>query len=69
VSRTQAARSLWGLIVAATGFYIFTNPGVGLVTLTLVLSMIFFVSGLTECVAAFDVRPEGGWGWMPTGTA
>jgi len=58
---------VWGLIVAATGFYIFTNPGVGLVTLTLVLSMMFFVSGLTECVAAFHVRPEGGWGWMLTG--
>ncbi len=58
---------VWGLIVAATGFYIFTNPGVGLVTLTLVLSMMFFVSGITECVAAFQVKPERGWGWMLTG--
>lgn len=58
---------LWGLLVAATGFYIFTNPGVGLVTLTLVLSVLFFVNGLTECVVAFQVKPEGGWGWMLAG--
>ncbi len=58
---------VWGLLVAAAGFYIFTNPGVGLVTLTLVLSMMFSVNGLTECVAAFHVRPERGWGWMLTG--
>jgi uncharacterized membrane protein HdeD (DUF308 family) len=58
---------LWGLLVVVTGFYIFTNPGVGLVTLTLVLSMLFFVNGLTECVAAFHVKPARGWGWMLTG--
>lgn len=54
---------LWGLLTAAAGFYIFTNPGVGLVTLTLVLSMMFFVNGLAECVVAFKVKPASGWGW------
>jgi len=31
--------------------------------------MVFFVSGITECVAAFQVKPERGWGWMLTGGA
>lgn len=58
---------LWGLLVASSGFYMFTNPGVGLATLTLVLSMLFFVSGLSECVVAFQVKPASGWGWMLAG--
>jgi uncharacterized membrane protein HdeD (DUF308 family) len=39
---------LWGLLVASSGFYMFTNPGVGLATLTLILSMLFFVSHREE---------------------
>lgn len=58
---------VWGLLVATTGFYMFTNPGVGLVTLTLVLSMMFFINGITEGVAAFQMKPERGWGWLLTG--
>ena len=45
----------------------FTNPGLGLAGLTLMLSMMFFVSGLTESVVAFQVKPDDGWGWMLTG--
>jgi len=58
---------LWGLLLAAGGFYIFTNPGLGLATLTLVVSMMFFVIGLTACVVAFQVKPASGWGWMLAG--
>ena len=58
---------LWGLIVATAGFYIFTRPGIALGGLTLVLSIMFFVSGLTQCVVAFHVKPTSGWGWMLTG--
>ena len=55
---------LWGLLVAVSGFYIFTNPGLGLVTLTLVLAIMFFASGLTQTVVAFKMKPAAGWGWM-----
>ena len=58
---------LWGLLLATGGFYMFTNPGLGLAALTLMLSMMFFVSGLAECVVAFHVKPHDGWGWMLTG--
>ncbi len=58
---------LWGLLVAGTGFYMFTNPGLGLATITLVLSMMFFVSGLSDCLVALQVKPAAGWGWTLTG--
>lgn len=60
---------LWGLLVASSGFFMLTNPGVGLATLTLVLSMLFFVSGLSECVVAFQLRPASGWGMTLVGGA
>jgi uncharacterized membrane protein HdeD (DUF308 family) len=55
---------IWGLLVAVAGFHIFTNPGLGLVTLTLVLSTLFFVSGLIQIVVSFHMKPAEGWGWM-----
>lgn len=58
---------LWGLLVAGSGFYFVTNPGLGLATLTLVLSMVFFINGLLQTIIAFQMKPEKGWGWMLTG--
>jgi uncharacterized membrane protein HdeD (DUF308 family) len=58
---------IWGLIVAATGFYMFSNPGVALATLTLVLSMVLFVDGIMRIVVAFQMKPASGWGWMAIG--
>jgi uncharacterized membrane protein HdeD (DUF308 family) len=58
---------VWGLLVATTGFFVFTNPGVGLATLTLVISIMLFISGLSECAVAFHAKPESGWGWILTG--
>jgi uncharacterized membrane protein HdeD (DUF308 family) len=58
---------LWGLLVAAAGFYVFAHPGLSLAALTLALAMMFFVSGLTECVVAFQAKPAEGWGWVLAG--
>ncbi len=55
---------LWGLIVAVTGYYMIVYPGVTLVTLTVVLSVVFFFGGLTQIVIAFHMKPITGWGWM-----
>jgi len=55
---------LWGLMVAVSGFYIMMNPGLGLASLTLVLAIMFFASGLTQVVTAFKMKPVSGWGWM-----
>ena len=58
---------LWGLMVAVSGFYIMMNPGLGLASLTLVLAIMFFASGLTQTLVGFKMRPASGWGWMLTG--
>jgi len=58
---------LWGLIVAATGFYFVIRPGLGLTTLTLVVAMVLFVDGVTRVILSFKMKPVKGWGWMLTG--
>jgi uncharacterized membrane protein HdeD (DUF308 family) len=58
---------LWGLVIAVAGFFILTHPDVGLATLTLVLSIMFFLSGLLACIVAFEMKGGHGWGWMLAG--
>jgi uncharacterized membrane protein HdeD (DUF308 family) len=58
---------LWGLLLAVAGFHIYTNPGLGLLTLTLVLAVVFFAAGLTQIIVAFKMKPHQGWGWMLLG--
>jgi len=62
-----ALASLWGLIVAATGFYFVIRPGVGLANLTLVVAMVLFMEGVTRVSLSFKIRPVNGWGWMLAG--
>jgi len=58
---------LWGLVVAATGFYFVIRPGIGLETLTLVVAIVLFVDGVTRIILSFNLKPVKGWGWMLTG--
>lgn len=58
---------LWGLMVAATGFYFVIRPGLGLTTLTLVVAVVLFVDGITRVIVSFKMKPVKGWGWMLTG--
>jgi len=58
---------LWGLIIAVTGFYFVTQPGLGLGSLTLVVTMILFAEGILRIVLAFQMRPAPRWGWMLAG--
>ena len=55
---------LWGLIIAATGFYIIIRPGIGLESLTLVVAMALFLAGILRTLTAFKLKPVNGWGWM-----
>ena len=58
---------IWGLIVTMSGFYMATNPGIALVTLTIILSMVLFGDGLTRIIMGFQMKPESGWGWLAFG--
>ena len=62
-----ALATLWGLLVAATGFYFVIRPGVGLANLTLVVAMVLFMEGVTRVSLSFKIKPVSGWGWMLAG--
>lgn len=58
---------IWGLVIAVAGFFILTHPDTGITTITLLLSIMFFVSGLLACIVAFQMKGGRGWGWMLAG--
>ncbi len=55
---------LFGLLALIAGIVLVANPLEGAVTLTLFLGIFFLVSGVFRSIAAFDIRPARGWGWM-----
>jgi uncharacterized membrane protein HdeD (DUF308 family) len=58
---------VWGLIVAATGFYFVIRPGIGLESLTLAVALVFFTEGIMRVILSFKMKPIQGWGWMLAG--
>ena len=52
-----------GLLAIGVGLYMMFNPGMGLLTLTLLLAVYFFVSGISEIIGAFKMKPVKGWVW------
>ncbi len=55
---------LLGLITLIAGIYLLANPAAGLVVLTLTIAVVFIFEGAYQTVAAFELRPAKGWGWM-----
>jgi len=53
-----------GIIYVIAGGYLLVFPGVGLVTLTLILACFLLVYGIFALVLAFRMRPHKGWGWV-----
>jgi uncharacterized membrane protein HdeD (DUF308 family) len=58
---------LWGLLLVVTGFYFLTRPGLGLASLTLVVTMVLFADGMLRIILSFHMKPVRGWGWMLAG--
>ncbi|WP_158006734.1 HdeD family acid-resistance protein [Vibrio genomosp. F10] len=52
------------LINVAIAVCILLYPVIALETLTLLVGSYFIISGITEAIVAFKIRPEEGWGWM-----
>ena len=52
-----------GLLAIGVGLYMMFNPGMGLLNLTLLLAVYFFVSGISEIIGAFKMKPVKGWVW------
>ena len=53
-----------GLLMTLAGLYMVTQPGAGMMSLTLFLVIYLVVTGVVEVIAAFQARPEEGWGWF-----
>ena len=52
-----------GALSAGVGLYMVVRPGAGLLSLTLVLAIYFFASGITEIIGAFKMKGAKGWVW------
>lgn len=55
---------LLGLLAAVAGIYTLMQPVTALASLTLLLAAYFIATGVLAAIAAFQVRPSQGWGWM-----
>ena len=55
-----------GALTAVAGFYLFNQPLAGLASITIILAAYFVITGISELVSAFQVRPAEGWGLMLT---
>lgn len=59
---------IWQALLATTyvigGVTLIVNPVVGILTLTLLLAVFFFVEGIIGVVMGLRLRPASGWGWM-----
>ena len=55
---------LFGAVYCIAGFMIVADPLPGLLALTMVLTIYFLVVGVSEIVAAFQMRPAQGWGFL-----
>jgi uncharacterized membrane protein HdeD (DUF308 family) len=59
-----AGRALIGGLYIFGGFYLISNPGMALVTLTFVVAVILIAEGILQVIAYFQVRTVPGSGWV-----
>jgi len=55
---------LFGAIYCIAGFMIVVDPLPGLLALTVLLTIYFMAVGISEIIAAFQMRPTKGWGFV-----
>lgn len=57
-----------GVLFVGVGIYMFTTPLESYVTLSVVFSLLFIFSGLSDIIFSISNRDElEGWGWTLTG--
>ncbi len=55
---------LFGAVYCIAGLMIITDPLPALLALTMVLTIYFMAVGISEIVAAIQMRPSQGWGFL-----
>jgi len=58
---------LAGVLALVVGLIIVAHPGLGLTTLTLILTAYLFGDGVSRVIVGFKVKPQKGWGWVVFG--
>lgn len=53
-----------GILYLAAGVLAFTQPDLAATVLTLLLGISLIVGGIFRVIAAFQMRPATGWGWI-----
>jgi uncharacterized membrane protein HdeD (DUF308 family) len=62
-------RSFWlklllGILYLAVGILLLANPLAGVISLTLMVGIFFFVDGIFRVFLAFRLKPQPRWGWV-----
>lgn len=65
--RGLSFRLVWAILTLVAGLYMLISPQVGLVTITLFLGTYFLVDGIANILAAFQLKPRHGWGYIAMG--
>jgi uncharacterized membrane protein HdeD (DUF308 family) len=55
---------LVSLLYLGAGIFILQSPVIGALSLTLALGIAILVSGVTQTIMAFQMRPAPNWGWV-----
>jgi len=53
-----------GLISAFIGALLLAYPLTGVVALTIILAIFFFLEGIIQIALAFEIKPLKNWGWL-----
>ena len=65
----QSVPNFWLQLISVglaviVGLLFVRNPGIGLMSLTLLLIVFFMVEGLSKVIFALTIRPFPHWGWV-----
>jgi len=55
---------LFGVLTLLVGIALLANPLAGMVSLTLLVAVLFLVTGVIKIAYSFSLRPISGWGWV-----
>jgi len=55
---------LLGVLALIVGISLIANPLEGMISLTLLVAVLFLVTGVIKIVFSFSLRPIWGWGWV-----
>ncbi len=55
---------LIGIVALTIGILVLTNPWAGVISLTLLIGVYFFMDGVFRVFLAFQLKPTASWGWL-----